>query len=78
MYDKKVREQNFVDDVADGPFTEYYDNGVKHFQGAYKNRQRHGKWSCWNPNGKLYYSALFENGHKVKEIYATDPKKTPF
>ena len=78
MHEKKIREQNFVHDVPEGVFTEYYDNGMKHTQGAYKNRLRHGKWSSWNPQGKLTYSAIFDNGHKVKEIYVTDPKKTPF
>ena len=62
----------------EGTFTEYYDNGVKHTQGAFHNRVRHGKWQSWTPQGKLYYSVIFENGHKVKEIYAADPKKRPF
>lgn len=78
MHEKVVREQNFVHDVPEGAFTEYYDNGVKHTQGAFKNRVRHGKWSSWTPQGKLYYSVIFENGRKVKEIYAADPQKRPF
>ena len=54
------------------------DNGVKHTQGAFKNRVKHGKWSSWTPQGKLYYSAIFENGHKVKEVYAADPNRPAF
>ena len=78
MHEKVIREQNFVHNVQEGPFTEYYDNGVKHTQGAFKNRMKHGKWSSWNPQGQLQYVAIFENGHKVKEVYAADPKKTAF
>ena len=79
MYEKKIREQNFVNDVQDGPFTEYYDNGAKHFQGNFKGRMRDGKWSCWKPDGKLYYSVIFSNGKKVKEVFIADPKsERPF
>ena len=79
VFEKKIREQNFVDNVQDGPFTEYYDNGTKHFEGSFKGRLRDGKWSCWKPNGDLYYSVIFSNGKKVKELYVNDPSATkPF
>ena len=71
--EKKIREQNFVNDVPEGKFMEYYDNGAKHFQGSFKGRLRDGKWSCWKPDGTLYYSVLFQRGHKVKELYVADP-----
>ena len=74
----KVREQNFIHDIPNGTFTEYYNNGKKHFQGQFKNHLREGKWSCWKPDGKLHYSALFSNGNKVKDIFVSDPKSKPF
>ena len=64
--------------TQEGSFTEYYDNGVRHTQGSFKNRMKHGKWSSWTPQGKLFYSAIFENGHKVKVVYAADPNKQAF
>ena len=64
-----------VSGVPEGKFTEYYDNGAKHFEGNFKDRLRDGKWSCWRPNGKLFYSVLFSRGHKVKELYVADPKE---
>lgn len=41
---------------------EYYKNGQKKIEGAFKNEQREGEWMYWYENGKLWSRGSFKNG----------------
>jgi len=40
----------------------FYANGRKQVEGTLKNKQRHGKWTFWYDNGKVWSEGLFING----------------
>ena len=75
----KIREQNFVEDVADGKFAEYYPSGKKQLQGNFVNRLKHGTWSYWDAKGKLIYQVEFQNGKQVKvNVKLAEDQGKPF
>lgn len=46
-----------------------YENGKLHCEGGYKNRERHGKWKCFNRKGGLKWEASYVNGKENGEVY---------
>lgn len=43
----------------------YYDTGKKEVEGSYnKNLERHGKWTYWFPDGKVWSECEYKNGIK--------------
>ncbi len=50
------------DGSRDGPVTEWYDDGTKREEGAYKNNLKVGKWTFWYPNGQKRWEGTYDNG----------------
>lgn len=42
--------------------TNYYPSKQMQMEGEYKNGQRHGKWTYWHENGKIWSEGSFKNG----------------
>ena len=50
---------------GDGIMMEFYPNGKKQSEGAFKNSRREGRWTSWHPNGSIKVEGEFRNDKKV-------------
>ncbi len=46
-----------------GPVTEWYDNGAKKEEGAYRNDLKQGPWTYWYDNGQKRWEGTYRDGH---------------
>lgn len=56
---------NYIDDIRNGEYKEYYENGKIKCEGYYLNNKLHGEYKKYNMNGDLYTIILFDNGNKL-------------
>jgi len=49
-----------AEDLAEGTYYEYHDNGNAHFEIEYERGKLHGAMHRWNEDGQLIYQATFE------------------
>ena len=52
-----------------GPWTWWYDNGQKKYQGNYDNGKKNGEWFEWTSNGELVISGFYKNGKKWDGVF---------
>jgi antitoxin component YwqK of YwqJK toxin-antitoxin module len=50
-----------------GYWEDYYDNGVLHFKGSYKNGNRDGYWEYYYSNGNLWCSGSYKDSEMEGE-----------
>ena len=48
--------------LHDGPYTEWYPNGQKVLEGAYKDGEKEGVWREWYENGKKKSHGIYKKG----------------
>ena len=48
--------------IFHGPFTEWYENGVKDGEGQYDNGKKTGLWTYWRQNGRKAYEGQYVKG----------------
>ena len=48
--------------IADGKFTEWYENGQKKLEGHYETNRAEGKWTEWDENGQIIEEQYYKNG----------------
>ena len=60
---KFEKEETYLKNALDGPYTKYYENGNKETGCSYKNGKLHGLKQQWYENGKLSAKAEYENGN---------------
>ena len=48
--------------IADGKFTEWYENGQKKLEGHYETNRAEGKWTEWEENGQIIEEQYYKNG----------------
>ncbi len=51
-------------EIADGKYSEFYDNGKKKVSGQFKYRLKHGEWKYWSKEGELERVIEYTNGIK--------------
>ena len=56
---KVIREKNFKDGKLNGPVKLYWDNGRPRLEGMFKNNNRTGDWTHYNPEGKVILEESF-------------------
>lgn len=51
--------------------TQYYEDGSKYIEGAYKNDERTGTWNAWYRDGTLWSTGHYKDGleHGTKTAY---------
>lgn len=56
---------------------EFYDNGEERIEGFFRDGERHGRWTGWHDNGKLWTVADYRQGklHGKQTVYYPDGKK---
>jgi antitoxin component YwqK of YwqJK toxin-antitoxin module len=54
----------FVNDVNQGPYKSYHENGVKAEEGVYLNGKKNGWVTKWHPQGSLRSRKVYVNGMK--------------
>lgn len=70
---KTRKEQEFVDDVADGKYREYFSSGKLHLEGRFREGAKDDLWSEWNEAGELIAKVKWWRG----SIEATPATSTP-
>ena len=72
-------EGEYIDDIKNGEWKIYYENGFHEFLGNYKNGEKHGECKEYNENGKLIFDGSYNDGVKWKGreriIYEHNNKK---
>ena len=64
--EKKYIEGKYdLEELRDGVWTSWHENGNKNSEGKYINGKEDGKYRVWHPNGKLFYKGQYDMGHKV-------------
>ena len=53
---------NYIDDIRNGEYKEYYENGKIKCEGCYLNNELHGEYKKYNMDGNLHSINLFDNG----------------
>ena len=53
-------------DVKNGLYTEYYDNGQKSVEENYKDGKKDGLEVWWHENGKKAYEVNYKDGEEVE------------
>lgn len=62
-YSNNTKEKGqYLNDIRDGLWTEWFPNGQKKEEKSYLNEQIDGKHSRWFDNGKLEFSLVYFNG----------------
>jgi len=72
--EKKYIEGKYdKDELRDGVWISWHENGNKNSEGKYINGKENGKYRVWHPNGKLYYKGQYDMGRRVGvwEFYDT-------
>lgn len=77
----KYIEGEYKDDLRDGSWASYFEDGKIWSEGVFVKGESHGKRSVYHPNGQKYYEGIFtmgkrtgiwifwdEDGNKVNEI----------
>jgi len=56
---------------------EFYDNGIKRVEGYYRDGERHGRWSSWHDNGKVWSVGNYSEGRLdgKQTVYYPNGKK---
>ncbi len=82
------KNENYIHDLFNGNYVEYYANGQKKAEGEYAHQQKEGSWREWYENGNLKSKAkykglttydgareeYYENGKPQKRYYYTHGK----
>lgn len=55
----------FINNIKDGVWETYNENGVKTSEANYSAGIKNGNWSIWNEQGVLTYHMVYENGKRV-------------
>ena len=56
---------NYKNDLQDGPYVAYHENGKIGKSGSYKYNNPNGKWSFYNESGQLTEVQIWDNGNKI-------------
>jgi antitoxin component YwqK of YwqJK toxin-antitoxin module len=78
---QKYIEGGYQDELRNGYWASWYDDGKIWSEGGFRQGKSHGKRTVYHPNGKKYYEGTFdmgkrtgiwvfydESGQKIKEI----------
>jgi antitoxin component YwqK of YwqJK toxin-antitoxin module len=69
----RVTDSYTYNELLDGPYKSYWQNGKLRETGAYKEGGKHGKWYSYYDTGKKYEIQEFENSVNVGELKAYYP-----
>lgn len=56
---KLIIEKHYSNDLLDGKFTYYWDNGNIRFSGQFSNNRRIGTWTNYDKNGAIVFEESF-------------------
>jgi len=62
---KKYIEGNYKNDLREGYWASWFDNGNLWSEGEFKEGESHGKRTVYHSTGKLYYEGNFNMGKRV-------------
>ena len=48
--------------IADGKFTQWYENGQKKIERCYQTNRAEGKWTEWDENGQIMEERYYKMG----------------
>ncbi len=65
--DKEVAILYFIDDIKDGEYKSWYDNGQPMIQKTYVEGKLHGYYKEWYLNGQLMYQIEYKDGKENGE-----------
>ena len=51
-----------TDEIKDGPWESYHDNGQLESKGTYRDGKRDGSFETYYDNGQLSYKVIFKDG----------------
>ena len=54
--------------IQDGPYTEYYGNGQKEFEGSYKDGKEDGPSTWWYSNGQKSLEWSYKDGKRMTAV----------
>lgn len=57
---KKKTECNYFEDVYDGEYTEWFDDGNKNYEGFFDKGNATGKWRFYNRDGSLQSETVYD------------------
>lgn len=61
--------------LRDGPYTQFWINGKKWYEGEYVLGQKHGVWKRWDQRGNLVEARTWDHGKQTKlEVFEVDRK----
>ena len=55
-----ILEKNYSNNLLDGQYTYYWDNGKVRFSGMFLNNKRIGLWINYDKNGAMIYKERFD------------------
>lgn len=62
---KKYIEGGYKDDLRDGFWASWYDDGQLWSEGEFRNGKSHGRRTVYHPNGQKYYEGTFDMGKRT-------------
>ena len=57
---QKYLEENYNNDIKDGLFIEWHDNGIKKQECSFEEGFESGIWIYWNDEGKKYLQESYK------------------
>ncbi len=66
--DRDLMRGNFVDDVEDGQWESWFENGRVKDKGSFKKGVMNGLWEGWYPNGVVHYKGSWNGDLRVGEV----------
>lgn len=75
---QKYMEGAFKNDLRQGKWTSWYEDGTLWSEGEFNAGESHGVRTVYHPNGKLHYKGTFDNGERIGvwTYYDEDGTKT--
>lgn len=62
---QKYMEGAYKDNLREGKWTSWYENGTLWSEGEFQAGESHGKTIVFHPNGQLHYEGSFDNGERI-------------
>ena len=62
---QKYMEGAFKDELREGKWTSWYENGTLWSEGEFKAGESHGARTVYHPNGQVHYQGTFDEGKRI-------------
>lgn len=62
---QKYMEGAFKDELREGKWTSWYEDGTLWSEGDFKAGESHGMRTVYHPNGQLHYQGAFNEGERI-------------